>query len=77
MSCARQYPRGWTRERMFAYARHNLELAREGVQAMPRDAFKYLVEIPLLLAEATLDVLDRGQEKLTRMQVLRIVRNAG
>jgi farnesyl-diphosphate farnesyltransferase len=71
------YPQGWTREQMFAYARHNLELAREGVQVMPRDAFKYLVEIPLLLAEATLDVLDRGQEKLTRMQVLRIVQQAG
>ena len=44
---------------------------------MPRDAFKYLVEIPLLLAEATLDVLERGQKKLTRTQVLQIVRQAG
>jgi hypothetical protein len=44
---------------------------------MPRDAFKYLVEIPLLLAEATLDVLERGQEKLTRLQVLKIVQQAG
>jgi len=71
------YPRGWTRDQMFAYARRNLEIAREGVQAMPRDAFKYLVEIPLLLAEATLDVLERGQEKLTRVQVLKIVNQAG
>lgn len=67
------YPKGWTREQMFAYARRNLEMAHESVHAMPRDAFKYLVEIPLLLAEATLDVLERGQEKLTRMQVLQIV----
>jgi farnesyl-diphosphate farnesyltransferase len=71
------YPQGWSREQMFAYARRNLSLARAGVQAMPRDAFKYLVEIPLLLAEATLDVLERGQEKLTRVQVLQIVKQAG
>jgi farnesyl-diphosphate farnesyltransferase len=71
------YPKGWTREQMFAYARRNLALARDGVQAMPRDAFKYLVEIPLLLAEATLDVLERGQAKLTRLQVLKIVKQAG
>jgi farnesyl-diphosphate farnesyltransferase len=71
------YPEGWTREQMFAYARRNLQLARDGVQSMPRDAFKYLVEIPLLLAESTLDVLERGQEKLTRLQVLKIVKQAG
>ncbi|MBN1665582.1 MAG: phytoene/squalene synthase family protein [Anaerolineales bacterium] len=71
------YPRGWTREEMFRYARRNLETARAGVDTMPRDAFTYLVEIPLLLAEATLDVLEAGQEKLSRLQVLRIVRQAG
>jgi len=71
------YPHGWTREQMLIYARRNLLLTREGVQAMPRDAFKYLVEIPLLLAEATLDMLERGQEKLTRAQVLKIVKQAG
>jgi farnesyl-diphosphate farnesyltransferase len=67
------YPTGWSREQMFAYARRNLEIAREGVEAMPRDAFKYLVELPLLLAEATLDVLEHGKKKLTRRQVLKIV----
>ena len=68
------YPNGWTRKQMFQYAKRNLAYAREGVQEMSRDAFKYLVEIPLLLAEATLDVLENGQEKLTRIQVLKIVR---
>ena len=67
------YPMGWTRSQMFIYARRNLAYAREGVQDMSRDAFKYLVELPLLLAEATLDVLESGQEKLTRRQVLKIV----
>jgi farnesyl-diphosphate farnesyltransferase len=71
------YPTGWSREQMFAYARRNLSLARDGVEDMPQDAFKYLVEIPLLLAEATLDVLGRGQEKLSRKQVAEIVGDAG
>jgi farnesyl-diphosphate farnesyltransferase len=69
------YPKGWSREQMFIYARRNLAFAREGIQDMPSDAFKYLVEIPLHLAEATLDVLELGQEKLTRLQVLRIVKH--
>jgi farnesyl-diphosphate farnesyltransferase len=67
------YPKGWTREQMFCYARRNLTFAKGGVKDMPRDAFKYLVEIPLLLAEATLEVLEGGQEKLTRVQVMKIV----
>jgi farnesyl-diphosphate farnesyltransferase len=71
------FPAGWTREQMFAYARRNLDLAKQGVNSMPRDAFKYLVEIPLLLAEGTLDVLERGDTKLSRTQVLQIVRQVG
>ncbi len=62
---------------MLAYARRNLVEVRNGIQSMPKDAFKYLVEIPLLLAEATLDVLERGHGKLSRFQVLEIVKQAG
>ena len=68
------FPHGWTRDQMLAYARRNLIQVRNGIQSMPKDAFKYLVEIPLLLAEATLDVLERGQGKLSRLQVLKIVK---
>jgi farnesyl-diphosphate farnesyltransferase len=58
---------------MFDYARNNLHMAKAGIQTMPRNAFKYFVEIPLLLAEATLDALLRGDEKLSRSAVLQIV----
>jgi farnesyl-diphosphate farnesyltransferase len=71
------FPTGWSRQQMYAYARKNLDLAKEGVRTMPRDAFKYLVEIPLLLADATLEVLEGGGVKLSRKQVLQIVQQVG
>ena len=71
------FPEGWGTERMFSYARQNLDLAKEGIKTTPRKAYKYLVEIPLLLADATLDALERGEEKLGRPQVLRIIQNLG
>jgi farnesyl-diphosphate farnesyltransferase len=67
------YPTGWTREHMFEYARDNLHMAKAGIQYMPRKAFQYFVEIPLLLAEATLAALQRGEEKLSRNAVLQII----
>lgn len=71
------YPQGWTRDQMFAYAYEQLNLAKLGARTMPNMAFKYLVEIPLLLAEATLKVLERGEEKLSRSAVIQIVRQVG
>jgi farnesyl-diphosphate farnesyltransferase len=70
------FPTGWTREHMFEYARDNLHLAKAGIQYMPRNAFKYFVEIPLLLAEATLAALQRGEEKLSRKAVIQILQQA-
>ena len=69
------FPAGWEAENMFTYARSNLELAKAEIKTMPQKAFEYFVEIPLLLAEATLDALERGEEKLSRRQVLAIVQN--
>jgi farnesyl-diphosphate farnesyltransferase len=71
------FPLGWSREQMFAYARGYLNLARVGAQTMPEMAYKYFVEIPLLLADATLEVMERGEEKLSRKQVLQIVQKMG
>lgn len=71
------FPLGWTVDDMFAYARDNLDMAKKGVQHMPRQAYKYFVEIPLLLAEATLDALARGEEKLSRREVLAILQQVG
>ncbi len=67
------YPTGWSDRHMFAYARNYLELARGGVKSMPKSSFKYFVEVPLLLAEATLDAMEKGFGKLSREQVMQIV----
>ena len=67
------YPIGWTDQQMFAYARNNIEQSKVGIALAPKPSFHYLVDIPLALAEATLQALENGQTKLTRAQVLQIV----
>jgi len=67
------FPSGWAEKKMFAYARKNLDQAKAGIARISQDSFKYLVDIPLALAEATLQALENGQSKLTRAQVLQIV----
>ncbi len=67
------FPEGWSDKDMFNYARKNLELAREGLTSMPKNSFRYFVEIPLLLAEGTLKAIENGLGKLSREQVLKIV----
>jgi farnesyl-diphosphate farnesyltransferase len=61
---------------MFAYARKNLDRARAGIARISQESFKCLVDIPLALAEATLQALENGQSKLTRSQVMQIVGQA-
>jgi len=67
------YPLGWRQEHMFTYTHNNLNRAKEKVKFIPQDAFVYLFEIPLVLAEATLDALENGETKLTRRQVRQII----
>jgi farnesyl-diphosphate farnesyltransferase len=67
------FPTGWTQKEILAYARQNLSRARLDIKPIPQQAFVYLVEIPLSLAEATLDAIENGQAKLSRQQVLRII----
>ncbi len=67
------YPLGWRQEHMFTYAYNNLNQVRENAKLIPRDAFTYFFEIPLALAEATLDALENGRKKLARRQVLQII----
>ncbi len=71
------YPSGWTDANMFAYAQKNLGMARDGIRSMPKSSFKFFVEIPLRLAEATLKAIENGVGKLTREQVMQIVGQAG
>lgn len=70
------YPQGWTDEDMFAYARENLDAFDEYAQSLPLTTFKKFVSIPRALAYATLDALLKGQEKLSRDDVVEIVRQA-
>ena len=67
------FPAGWSAAQMQAYARKNLESAEAYARGMPSDAFQYLLELPLALAYATLDSLARGQSKLSRSAVLKIM----
>jgi farnesyl-diphosphate farnesyltransferase len=67
------FPAGWTEKQMFAYARKNIEQAKTGVDLISQKHFRSLVDIPLALAEATLQALENGQPKLTRSQVMQIV----
>ena len=69
------YPAGWTDAHMYSYAQSNLERASAYAQALPRAPFTHFIQVPLALARATLDALARGEEKLTRDQVLALLRD--
>ena len=70
------FPSDWAEKQMFAYARKNLGQAKAGIALISKVSFRYMVDIPLALAEATLQALENGQPKLTRSQVLQIVGQA-
>lgn len=67
------FPNGWTNKEVLAYARQNVARTRREIKPIPQLAFAYLVEIPLSLAEATLDTIESGRTKLSRQQVLQIM----
>jgi farnesyl-diphosphate farnesyltransferase len=67
------FPSGWAEKHMFAYARKNLEQAKVGIGQISQVSFRCMVDIPLALAEATLQAIENGQSKLTRSQVMQIV----
>jgi farnesyl-diphosphate farnesyltransferase len=70
------FPTGWNRNQMLDYAYGYLLEAKSGISRVPQRAYKYLIEIPLMLAEATLDVIKNGDEKLSRAAVMQIVEQA-
>jgi farnesyl-diphosphate farnesyltransferase len=67
------FPTDWTEKQMFVFARKNIEQAKSSINQVSHKSFRCLVDIPLALAEATLQALEDGQPKLTRSQVLQIV----
>lgn len=69
------FPTGWDLSQMHYYARQNLAQANAYAQTLPRRPFTYFIKIPLVLAIATLDALERGEAKLSRPAVLQLVRS--
>jgi farnesyl-diphosphate farnesyltransferase len=67
------FPTGWQAEDMHAYARRNLALADAYINSLPAGPPLDFCTIPLALAYATLEALARGDGKLSRKEVLRIV----
>jgi farnesyl-diphosphate farnesyltransferase len=67
------YPTGWTDDNMFSFAKRNLDNAKAGINSMPKSSFRFFMDIPLLLAEATLNAIQSGVGKLSREQVMQIV----
>jgi farnesyl-diphosphate farnesyltransferase len=70
------FPEGWTREQMHSYAHRNLALADAYTQALPIGPALDFCQIPLLLAHGTLDALTHGKEKLSRSDVLALIKQA-
>ena len=67
------FPTGWQAEEMHAYARRNLAMADTYTSSLPPGPVLDFCAIPLALAYATLDSLARGEVKLSRGEVLRII----
>jgi len=67
------FPTGWREEQMCQYARSQLMQAETYALTLPSAPFEALIQIPLALAQATLDALARGETGLSRGAVLRIV----
>lgn len=69
-------PPGTSLERIGAYARECLQRAESYALSVPSRTFYSMYQIPLKLALATLDALDRGEPKLSREAVLALVAEA-
>lgn len=67
------FPQGWGWEQMCEYAWSQLAQAEAYALSISSAPFEALITIPLALAKATLDALTRGEVKLSRSEVLRIV----
>lgn len=67
------FPAGWTQEDMHRYARGQLMQGEAYARTLPPPPFEALIQIPLALASATLDALARGETKLSRDAVFRIL----
>jgi len=67
------FPDGWDDNLMFSYSRKNLAYADKYLNELNSEIVRDFCKIPLSLAYASLDSLVRGDGKLDRANVLRIV----
>ncbi|MGB3768620.1 MAG: phytoene/squalene synthase family protein, partial [Phormidesmis sp.] len=67
------YPVGWTDADMHLYAKRNLTLADAYIASLPKGPALTFCEIPLALANGTLEAMAQGKEKLSRSDVISIV----
>jgi farnesyl-diphosphate farnesyltransferase len=70
------FPNGWNQDRMMGYARRQLCLADAYTNSLPNGPALDFCRIPLALAHATLDALERGEAKLSRSAVMSLVEDA-
>lgn len=68
------FPYGWGREEMFHYARQNLSLADRYLESLKTETIYNFCKMPLVLAHGTLKALEKGKEKMSRMEVLQEVK---
>lgn len=67
------FPEGWSAANMQEYARRNLALAEAYTKELPTGPALDFCQIPLTLANGTLDALANGKEKLSRSDVLALL----
>ncbi|MEK9198085.1 squalene/phytoene synthase family protein [Ureibacillus sp. 179-F W5.1 NHS] len=67
-------PEGWTRNDLFAYAEENLEKADLYMKDIHKRSILLFCRLPLALAHKTLKAMKNGQEKMTREEVERTVK---
>ncbi|MGJ5631502.1 squalene/phytoene synthase family protein [Nostoc sp. CALU 1950] len=67
------FPEGWNVENMQEYARRNLALAEAYTKDLPTGPALDFCQIPLTLANGTLDALANGKEKLSRSDVFALI----
>jgi farnesyl-diphosphate farnesyltransferase len=67
------FPPGWNFKTMEHYALRNLALADAYTASLPPGPALDFCRIPLALARATIEALGRGQEKLSRSDVMNVI----
>jgi farnesyl-diphosphate farnesyltransferase len=70
------YPDDWSEEQMYSFTYRNLAHADEYICELPPGPVMDFCSLPLILAHRTLDVLTRGERKLNRGEVLKIIAEA-